>query len=186
MFRHERNIAKRHITYGELDTGVAGHVNVANIGASTIGVDLVEGDCDFAPSLDLRHGLRGQGILSVFPNVNVSLELCASTRVDDIGFDLGISNDGRVLLARVDADAISSNRGVDFKRGGGGLLLAAKLYPWTMLTGCLDEPTLETNTSGRPIKALRIGNDCMAVSQDQQRRSSQKRRENTHLAKLSR
>lgn len=116
-FSMKENNAKRHITYGELDTGVAGHVNVANIGASTIGVDLVEGDCDFAPSLDLRHGLRGQGILSVFSNVNVSLELCASTRIDDIGFYLGISNDGRVLLARVDADAISSNRGVDFKGG---------------------------------------------------------------------
>ena len=58
-------------------------------------------------SLHLGNGLRCESVFCVLSNIDVSRQLGPSTFVYNIGRDLGISDDRRVLLARADGRAIS-------------------------------------------------------------------------------
>lgn len=92
------------------EPGIAGLVQIAYIWPGTIGVYLMDRDSDLTASLDSGDGTLSQGILGVFPNVDIARKLRSSTLVDDIGFDLGITDDCGVHLAGTDRCAISCNR----------------------------------------------------------------------------
>lgn len=60
-----------------------------------------------------RDGTSGQRILGHFADVDVASELGPSAAVDDAVDDLLVTDDGRVLLARVDLSAISGDGAAD-------------------------------------------------------------------------
>lgn len=74
--------------------------------AGTISVDLVDRDGHLPTGRDLGNSIGGEGVLGVLPNVDVSAKLGTSTLVYDVGGDLGITNDGGILLAGADARAV--------------------------------------------------------------------------------
>ena len=62
---------------------------------------------------DLRHGPCGESILGVLANIDVASQLCSTTLVDNVRTDLGIPDDGGILLAGTDACAISRDGGIN-------------------------------------------------------------------------
>lgn len=78
----------------------------------------MECDGDLTTGLDLSHSVCRQGILCILPNIDISLELRAATLIHNVGLDLCIADDGGILLAGVDSDAVASDGRVDY----GGLL----------------------------------------------------------------
>ena len=76
------------------ETRIARLINVANIRASTVGVDLVDCHDYVTPGPDLGDGLCRQSSFRVFGNVNIASQLCSPALVDKVGLDLGIANDG--------------------------------------------------------------------------------------------
>ena len=85
---------------------LTGLVKIANVWAGTIGVDLVDGDCDGGSCLDLGDSSGSNHIFGVLSDIDVTSQLSTSTLVDDVGADFCLSDDGAVLLARVDGRAI--------------------------------------------------------------------------------
>lgn len=65
------------------------HVKVAGVRASSVGVDLVYRDLDFAAFGDLGDAFGLQGVFGFFADVDVAFELGAAALVDDVGFDFG-------------------------------------------------------------------------------------------------
>lgn len=100
-------------TYLNISISVAALVKIAHVRTSAIGVDLVDSHSDLATGLDLSHLASRKGILSVLANVDVARQLSATTLVDDVGSDLCITNDGGILLARVDGHTVASNLGIN-------------------------------------------------------------------------
>lgn len=94
--------------------GVSGRVHVASKGTSAIGVDLVNRDGEFAAGLDLCDLAGGQGVLGVLADVDVAGQLRSSALVNDVGGNLGVSDQRGILLARADARAVSCDGRVDF------------------------------------------------------------------------
>jgi hypothetical protein len=66
--------------------------------------------------LDLGDGAGSQSILRVLAHIDVARELRATAGVDNVGVDLGIADEGGVLLARVDGGAVSCNVGINYAR----------------------------------------------------------------------
>lgn len=79
-------------------------------GTSSIGIDLVHRDRHSSTRLHLGDLLGSQGILSVLANVDVTLQLCSSTLVDDVCCNFRISDQGSVLLAWADGGAVPWER----------------------------------------------------------------------------
>lgn len=81
--------------------------------AGTISVDLVDGDSHLSTGRDLGDSIGSEGVLGVLSNVDVSAKLSTSTLVGDVRGDLGITDDGGVLLARADGCAVPCNVTLD-------------------------------------------------------------------------
>lgn len=90
-------------------------VEVTKIGTSSICVDLVDGHCNCCSSLDLGDGASGKHVLGVLADIDVTRQFSSSTFIHDVGCDFRISDDGCVLLARVDRGAISWESEIDWK-----------------------------------------------------------------------
>ena len=108
---------------------VASLVDVADVGAGAVGVDLVDGHGYFAAGLDLGDGADGEGVLGVFADVDVAGQLGPPALVDDVGEDLGVADDGGVHLAGVDGGAVARDGIVDLEadgQGRAGVSLGAK------------------------------------------------------------
>lgn len=88
-------------------------VQVAEKRPSAVGIDLVNSDSNLATSLDLSHSARRQGILCVLSNIDVSFQFRATALIGNVGHNFGVADDGGILLARIDTDAVTSNGGVD-------------------------------------------------------------------------
>ena len=99
--------------YLETDTSVAGLVKVADVRTSTVGVDLVDGDGELSAGLDLSDLLGSQGVLGVLADIDVATDLSSTARVHDVGSDLGLTNNGSILLAGADRSTVSGNGRVD-------------------------------------------------------------------------
>lgn len=72
--------------------------------------------------MDLGHGVSSKGILCVLADVDVAGQLGSATLVDDVGLDLGVSDQSRVLLAGVDGRAVPGEFRVDWGHNGKQLL----------------------------------------------------------------
>jgi hypothetical protein len=95
------------------DAGIAGLVEVADVRASPVRVHLVDCDREFGPCLDLSDLAGGKCVFCILADVDVASELCSTALVDDIGRDLGVPDDGGVLLAGTDRRAVSCNILID-------------------------------------------------------------------------
>ena len=139
-----------------LDVGVcvAALVEITDIRTRTIGVDLVDGNSEFTTSLNLSNLVGRDSVLSVLTNIDVTRDLSTATLVHDVGSDLGITNDGSILLARVDGDAVACNLRVNLK----------------------------SHTVGRSVEALSTEDDRVSLCQGEKRRRKEKR-EGMHLEK---
>lgn len=73
----------------------------------------MDSDGHLGSCLDLGDGTSRQLVLGVLTDVDVTTQLGSPTLVDEIGGDLGITNDGGILLARADGSAISCQSSVD-------------------------------------------------------------------------
>lgn len=93
--------------------GVTGRVHIAGIRTGAVGVDLVDGHGHGSVGLDLCDGSCGQSVLGVLANVDVAADFCPSTLVGNVGGDLSVTDQGRILLARANAGAVSC-KVVDF------------------------------------------------------------------------
>lgn len=65
---------------------------------------------------DLSNSIGSEGVLGVLSNVDVAAKLGTSTLVDNVGGDLGITDQGGVLLAGADAGAVSCEVTLDYKQ----------------------------------------------------------------------
>lgn len=92
---------------------VTGRVHVASVRTGAVSVDLVDGHGHGSVSLDLCDGSCGQSVLGILADIDVAANFCPSTLVGNVGGDLGITNQGRILLARANAGAVSC-KVVDF------------------------------------------------------------------------
>lgn len=81
--------------------------------AGTISVDLVDRDGHLSTGRDLGNSIGGKGVLGVLSNVDVSAKLGTSTLVYDVRGDLGITDDGGILLAGADARAVPRKVALD-------------------------------------------------------------------------
>ena len=100
------------LTYlGDL-VGIAALIKITDVRASTVCVDLVDGHSNLTTSSDLGNSAGRESILCVLTNVDVTGQLGSAALVDDIGFNLGVANQGRVLLARVDGCAVAGDLGI--------------------------------------------------------------------------
>lgn len=79
----------------------------------TISVDLVDRDGHLSTGRDLGDSIGGEGVLGVLPNVDVSAKLGTSTLVHDVRGDLGITDDGGILLAGADGCAVPCKIALD-------------------------------------------------------------------------
>jgi len=61
--------------------------------------------------------LGSKGVLRVLANIDVASQLGATALVDDVVGNLLVTDDSRVLLARVDGRAVASNVGADYISG---------------------------------------------------------------------
>lgn len=95
------------------EDAVGGRDEVAGKGAGAVGVDLVQGDGDLGAGLDGRDGVGADGVLLALGHVNVGVLLRPAAHADNVGVDLGVTDDGGVQLARVDGRAVSRQRSVD-------------------------------------------------------------------------
>lgn len=86
------------------------------VGAGAVSVDLVDRDGHLPTGRDLGDGIGGEGVLGVLPNVDVSAKLGAPTLVYDVGGDLGVTDDGGVLLAGADACAVPRQVALDWSQ----------------------------------------------------------------------
>lgn len=102
----------RHLTYLRDLVGIAALVEITDIWASTIRVDLVDGHSNLTASSDLRNSASRESILRVLANVDVTGQLGSAALVDNIGLNLGVADQGRILLARVDGCAVAGNLGI--------------------------------------------------------------------------
>jgi len=59
--------------------------------------------------------LGSKGVLRVLANIDVASQLGATALVDDVVGNLLVTDDSRVLLARVDGRAVASNVGADLE-----------------------------------------------------------------------
>ena len=98
---------------GELGSSVAGLVKVTLVRSGTISIDLVNGDSHDSARFDRSHTASGQLVLGLLADIDVAVDLSASARVDNVLRDLGVADDGRVLLARRDSGAVASKVLVD-------------------------------------------------------------------------
>lgn len=102
----------RGLTYLRDLVGIAALIEITDIRASTIRVDLVDGDGNLATSSDLSNSASRESILCVLTNVDVTGQLSSAALVDNVGLNLGVANQGSILLARVDGCAVAGNLGV--------------------------------------------------------------------------
>ena len=92
---------------------LTGLVQVAGVGTGTVCIHLVDRDVHRHALLDRRNALGGQLILGLFSNVDVACQLGSATAIDNVLFDLRISDDGAILLARGNVGAVPCKRAVD-------------------------------------------------------------------------
>lgn len=104
---------------GSDDAVVASRDEITSKWSSSVGVDLVDCDGHTSSGLDLGDSFCCNGVLRVLANVDVSREFRPPTLVHDICTDLGISNDGCILLTRADGGTVSSQGSINC-----GLMLA--------------------------------------------------------------
>lgn len=109
---------------GSDDTVVAGGDEIALERTSTISIDLVDGDGHTCTSLDLSDSSSGNGIFGVLTDVDVTSQLCTATLIDNVGVNLGITDNGGVLLAGANGCAISGQARVNYR----GLLAKVDLH----------------------------------------------------------
>lgn len=96
---------------------LTGLVEITDIGTSAVGVDLVDGDGHDGTGLDRRDGLCGESSLGVGSHVDVTGQFGSSTLGDDLGVDLGVADDGGVLLARRDRGTVAGYGAVHCQGG---------------------------------------------------------------------
>jgi len=139
----------------DVGVGVAALVEITNIRTSTVSVNLVDGNSEFTTSLNLSDLVGRNSVLSVLTNIDVTRDLSTTTLVHDVGSDLSITNDGSILLARVDGDAVAGNLRID----------------------------LESDTVGRSVETLSTEDYRVSLCQGEKRRRKEKR-EGMHLEKV--
>lgn len=121
----------------EVCTDVAGLVQIADVRSGAVGVDLVDGHGDHGTRLDRGDLLGGESVLALLTRIDVAVQLRPTAEVyrgkndllisevfvcifsnlavhvmlltGDVGLDLGLPDDGGVLLARADAYAITGD-----------------------------------------------------------------------------
>lgn len=74
----------------------------------------MDGDLHDGAGLDLSHTASSELVLSLLTNVDVAVDLGTTTGIDNVGSDLVVSDDGSILLARVDGGTVASNGRVDW------------------------------------------------------------------------
>ena len=90
-------------------------LQIAHVRSGTISIDLVDGDSHLRARLDRRDLVSCESVLGVLSNIDVSSQLGSATLVNNVGLDLGISNDRGILLTWTDACAVSCNSIVDLR-----------------------------------------------------------------------
>lgn len=90
-------------------------VEIADVGAGAVGVDLVDGDGQSAARGDFGDAVLGQLILGLLANIDVAGKLCPTAAVDDVEADLRITNDRRVLLTRTDCGAVACKSTINWE-----------------------------------------------------------------------
>lgn len=93
----------------ECRVGLTSYIQIARIWSSTISIDLMNRNGHSRSSFDLSHGTAGESIFCFFSDIDISCQFCTTTEVYDVGCDLGITNDSRVLLTWRDSCAITCN-----------------------------------------------------------------------------
>lgn len=74
--------------------------------SSSIRINLMHRNGYGPTSLHLGNLLSSQGILGVLANVDVPLQLCSATLINNVGCDFLIPNQSGILLARADGGAV--------------------------------------------------------------------------------
>lgn len=85
----------------EVGRGIAALVEITLVWASTIGVDLVDGDCERGPLLYRCYAVRDEFLLRFTTNINVTIDLSTTARVYDVGSNLAVPDDRRIYKCRV-------------------------------------------------------------------------------------
>lgn len=115
------------------DAGIAGFVQVADVGASPVRVHLVNRDREFGPCLDRGDLARGKCVFRILADVDVAGELRPAALVDNIGLDLSVPDDGGVLLAGTDRSAVPCDILIDCVYVSTGVFITSdfRVYiPW--------------------------------------------------------
>jgi hypothetical protein len=133
---------------GELSSSVAGLIKITLVRTGTISVDLVNGDSHDSAGLDRSHTASGQLVLGLLADIDVAVDLSASARVDDVLRDLGVADDGGILLARRDGGAVTSKVLVDCGLSVGNSPSGLKTLTQETLTGALFSNSLEDDAMG--------------------------------------
>lgn len=142
--------------------GVAGDVQIASVRTGTVGVDLVDGDLNLATGLDLGDLARGQSVLGDLADIDIAGKLSTSALVHDVGFNLGITDNGRVHLAGVDVRAVAGNAGVNCEPCQYGQSLGTQKKPLLFLLHFRPQLTLEAETGRRTRISLGIKDNTVA------------------------
>lgn len=145
---------------GDLERRLAGRaqavssgIHIASEGTGTVSVDLMDRHGELRAGLDLCNGSGGQGVLSVLAHIDVASNFRPSALVHNVGGNLGIANEGGILLARADARAVPCESGVN----------------------------LEADTGGRSCLSLHVEDLSVAVDQRDEGRVGQKARRRDHF-----
>lgn len=69
----------------------------------------------------MSDGTSSQRVLRLLANVNIASELCSAALVDEVGLDLGLADNGGILLAGVYGRAVASNLGVNYEKWVSGI-----------------------------------------------------------------
>lgn len=70
-------------------------------------------DREFGPCLDLSDLARGKCVFRILADVDIARELCSTAFVDNVGGDLSVTDDGRVLLAGTNRGAVPCDIEID-------------------------------------------------------------------------
>lgn len=96
-----------------MSSSLTGLVEVTGVGPGSVRVNLVDGYGHGCSGFDLRDLACGKLVLGVLSDIDVTGQLCSSTLIYRVGGDFCVSDDGGILLARVDGRAISWESIVD-------------------------------------------------------------------------
>lgn len=104
------------VGHGHLDEiAVAGLVNIADIGAGAVGVDLVDIHGDGGAARHLGQGARLDGLLGLGLDVDAAGLLSPAAVANNLGRDLSLADEGGVLLAGAGGGAVAGKVGDDLE-----------------------------------------------------------------------